>query len=228
MTEAVKAKEPFQFYDRLHLPELTGLKAANLHEFVQLLKLVPDSCIYHHTHQFLQQHQYLSPEPPNDFAYWVTEVLGDGELGEILSSINTVQFPTIRTLREKMITAVEEHLKNKSSAQLRFASEADEFHFVKSVSFIFPINYIAHDLQEFFDIIQKVSGTSIYFHMFEARLRMEKETNDFAFWLSTSVGDKQLADKISRLDPYTYTLEDLRSTITGIIKWKLPKQPSAS
>lgn len=223
MAEALKAKEPFQFYGRLHLAELTGLKAANLHEFVQLLKIVPASCIYHHTHQFLQQNQYLSPEPPNDFAYWVTEVLGDRELGEILSSINTVQFPTIRSFRERMIIAIEEHLKARPSAQIRFAGEADEFHFIKSVSFIFPSSYIAHDLNEFADILSKISLASIYFHMFEARLRLEKETNDFSFWIATSIGDKDLADEISRLDPYTYTLEDLRRTIIGIVKWKLTK-----
>ena len=58
-----KAKEPFKFYTQLHIPELTGLKAANLQELLDLIKTVPGSVIYHHTHRFLQQHQYLSPEP---------------------------------------------------------------------------------------------------------------------------------------------------------------------
>ena len=76
-----KAKEPFKFYTQLHIPELTGLKAANLQELLDLIKTVPGSVIYHHTHRFLQQHQYLSPEPPNDFAYWITGILGEEELG---------------------------------------------------------------------------------------------------------------------------------------------------
>ena len=58
-----KAKEPFKFYTQLHIPELTGLKAANLQELLDLIKTVSGSVIYHHTHRFLQQHQYLSPEP---------------------------------------------------------------------------------------------------------------------------------------------------------------------
>jgi hypothetical protein len=223
MAELIKAKEPFQFYGRLHLSELTGLKALNLHEFVELLKTVPDSCIYYHTHQFLQQHQYLSPEPPNDFAYWVTEMLGDSELGERLSSIDTIQFATLRGLRDKIVSVIEEHLKNRPSAQLRFVEESNEFHFIKSVSVIFPTNHIAQDLKEFVDILQKISAASIYFHIFEARLRLEKETNDFSFWIKTSAGDKELADEIAHLDPYTYTLEDLRRTIIGIIEWKLSR-----
>jgi len=69
MDEKYQAEEPFRFYTRLHLSELTGLRAATLVQFLGLLKTVSGSCIYHHTHRFLQQHQYLSPEPPNDFAY---------------------------------------------------------------------------------------------------------------------------------------------------------------
>src|SRR4030043_2133367 len=95
----IRAQEPFQFYTRLHLSELTGLRAANVSELLALIKTVPGSCIYHHTHRFLQQHQYLSPEPPNDFAYWVSEVLGEDELGEMLASIDTVQNATLRLRR---------------------------------------------------------------------------------------------------------------------------------
>ena len=136
MSELIQAKEPFQFYGRLHLSELTGLQATNLHELLELIKTVPGSCIYHHTHRFLQQHQYLSPEPPNDFAYWVSGTLGDNELGEQLASIDTIQFPTIRSLRDKIADTIEEHLKNRPSAQQRFADEP------QSVSF--------HQIQEFY------------------------------------------------------------------------------
>jgi hypothetical protein len=31
------------------------------------------------------QHQKLSPEPPNDFAHWVTTALQEDELGERLA-----------------------------------------------------------------------------------------------------------------------------------------------
>ncbi len=67
---AVSTTVPFQFYTRLQLSELTGLKASTLPELLTHIRAVPTSCIYYHTHRYLQQHQYLSPEPPNDFAYW--------------------------------------------------------------------------------------------------------------------------------------------------------------
>src|SRR3989304_7929412 len=112
MGDLIRAKEPFRFYTRLHLSELTGSRATTLGQLLDLIKEVSGSSIYHHTHRFLQQHQYLSPEPPNDFAYWVTEVLGEDELGEKLASIDTVQFSTIRSLRERIIAVIENNLKH--------------------------------------------------------------------------------------------------------------------
>ncbi|MFA6282369.1 MAG: DUF5752 family protein [Candidatus Omnitrophota bacterium] len=218
MKELVRAKQPFQFQTRLHLSELTGLRASNLNQLLELIKNVSGSCIYHHTHRFLQQHQYLSPEPPNDFAYWVIEVLGEDELGEKLVSIDTIQFVAIHDLRNAIISVIEEHLENNHLSKLKFASEGEEFHFIKSISFVLPTNYFAYDLKEFSDILEKVTIDSIYFHIFEARLRLERQTNDFSNWIETSLGNKELARRISRLDPYTRTLEDLRKTLIEMVK----------
>ena len=222
MAELIRAKEAFKFHTRLHLSELTGLRASTLGQLVGLIKQVPGSCIYHHTHRFLQQHQYLSPEPPNDFAYWVAEILGEDELGEKLASIDTVQFSTIRDLREAIVTATDDYLKNNALAKLRFAREGEEFHFMKSVSFVIPTNYVAYDLKEFKDILGNITIDSIYFHIFEARLRLERKTNDFSNWIENSIGDKELAEDISKLDPYTHTLEELRKAIIQIIQKRLP------
>ncbi len=120
MSELIKAKEPFVFYTRLHLSELTGLRASTLGQLLELIKEVNGSCIYHHTHRFLQQHQHLSPEPPNDFAYWVTEVLGEDELGERLASIDVIQFTTIRSLREKIVATIEKYLNDNPLARSGF------------------------------------------------------------------------------------------------------------
>lgn len=216
-----KAKTPFRFYTQCHLTELIGLKASTLDELLQLLRTVPGSSIYHHTHRYLQQHQYLSPEPPNDFAYWVREILGDEKLGEMLGSIDTVQFLNIRSLREKLVSTIEFYLKGNPKARLKFADEGEEFHFMKSISFALPTSYAATDLHEFADILKKIPINSIYYHIFEAKLRLEKPTNDFSFWIENALGDEILAEEISRLDPYTYTLEDLRKTILKLIRKRI-------
>ena len=221
MAELIKAKEPFKFYTRLHLSELTGLRATTLTQLLALVKDVPGACIYHHTHRFLQQHQYLSPEPPNDFAYWVTDILGEDELGERLVSIDTMQYSTIRDLRDKIASTIEDYLRDSPFAKLKFSRSGEEFHFIKSVSFILPTNYIVYDLGGFIEVLKKITIDSIYFHIFEARLRLEKPTNDFSYWIENSLGDKELADKISGFDPYTCTLEDLRNRLIQTVEKRI-------
>ncbi len=217
MENLYKAKDPFQFYTRLNLSELTGLKARTLEELLELLRDVSGSCIYHHTHRFLQQHQYLSPEPPNDFAFWVGEVLGEKELAERLASIDTVQFQSIRALREKIIETIGEYLKESPTSKNRFASGAQAFYFIKSVSFVMPTRYTALDAKEFADALGKITVDSLYYHIFESRLRLERGENDFSNWFKNSLGEDEVARSISRLDPYTRTLDDLRKTLIRII-----------
>ena len=215
------AKEPFRFYTRLNLSELTGLRASTLGQLLKLLKQVPGSSIYYHTHRFLQQHQYLSPEPPNDFAYWVSEMIGEDALAEQLASIDTVRFRNIRGLREEIVRTIEAYLKKNPLAKLKFSSEGEEFHFVKAVSFVLPTHNIANDLAEFLKIIRRITIDSIYYHVFEARLRLEQETNDFSNWIAAALGEQELADAITRLDPYTRTLEDLRNSLIAIIEKRM-------
>src|SRR5439155_25994910 len=98
-----KAVKPFDFKSRLNLTLLTGRSARDLPELLENLRTVPGNVIYHHTHHFLVQHQYLSPEPPNDFAYWIANHLQEEELAEELASIDVLRFDTIRALREAII-----------------------------------------------------------------------------------------------------------------------------
>lgn len=211
------AKEPFKFYTEIHLPELTGLKAATLQQLSGLIKTVPAASIYCHTHCFLQQHQYLSPEPPNDFAYWITNILGERELGEALFSIDTVQYATIDELRNEIILTIENHIAKHPRSLQRFAISGEEFHFMKSVSFILQTPYTASDLEEFKAALQKVTLNSIYFHMYGAKLRLRQGMNDFSFWIDDNLSEPDLANKIASLDPYTHTLENLRFALVKLI-----------
>ncbi|MGH7808975.1 MAG: DUF5752 family protein, partial [Candidatus Binatia bacterium] len=89
---------------------LLGVRASTVEQLLAGVQSAPDSSIYFHTHRFLNQHQYLSPEPPNDFAYWTSNVLGDELLGERLWSVDIVRFDSIRALRQQFIEILETHL----------------------------------------------------------------------------------------------------------------------
>jgi len=207
---------PFEFKSRLILTELLGRKAATLPELADGLRNVPLSSIYHHTHRFLQQHHFLSPEPPNDFAYWTTNELNDDLAGEKLASIDVTQFSRLADLRRSLLELLDGYLKTADYNVSRRCPEGEEFHFMSSHIFVIQAGKVAKDVIEFRDALKTVSIHSIYFHMFEAKLRLEKGDNDFSIWLREA-GREREANLISRLDPYTFTLEGLRERLLRIV-----------
>jgi len=214
-----RASNTFRFISLLHLTELTGLKAHNLKEFVNILKTVPDPVIYYHTHHFLEQHFYLTPEPANDFATWVSNSLGDEMLGERLASVDTMGFSSLSTLKDRIVSIIEEYLFQGGANREVIAGQ--EFHFMSSVSVMLPISHQAYDLQEFLTAMREVSLGSLYFHMYESKLRLGHGQNDFSSWLMAEVDEPDLAKEITRIDPYTYSLEGLRSTLIKLIEKRL-------
>ncbi len=207
---------PFEFKSRLILTELLGIRAANLSELREGIKTVPLSSIYHHTHRFLQQHHFLSPEPPNDFAYWATNELNDEVAGEKLASIDIMQFTRLADLRRRFLDLLDEYVMSGDHNPAQRCPDGEEFHFMSSHIFVLPAGRVASDVNEFREALKTVSIHSIYFHMFEAKLRLEKGDNDFSIWLREA-GRGREADLISRLDPYTFTLEGLRARLLRIV-----------
>ncbi len=214
-----KAKIPFNFYSRTQLTELTGLKAKSLRELADILKNAPDPVVYYHTHSFLERHHYLTPEPSNDFAVWVSNALGDEVLGERMTSVNAFEFPNLGALKERLVGIIEEYLATQPN--MREAMPGEEFHFMKSVSVILPIPYVVSDLREFVETLRKISLGSLYFHIFESRLRLGRGLNDFSVWMRDSLEEPELAVEIEKLDPYTYTLEGLRLALIQLIEKRI-------
>lgn len=218
-----KAKEPFRFFTRLSLTAATGVTASDLRELLEGIKTVPDAAVYTHTHRFIQQYQFLVPEPANDFAVWAIEALQDEAAGEKLAAIDTVRYNTIGELRQALATVLEDHLKRHPSA--RSAPKGEEFHFMRSIRFSVPTPYQAENLSEFCEALRKVSISSLYLHVFEARLRPPLGINDFSVWFERDLGEKGLAAKVARLDPYSRTHEALRGDILRMVESRL-QEPS--
>jgi septum formation topological specificity factor MinE len=210
---------PFRFWTRLTLTKLTGRRAADLAELVEVLRDMPPSVVFYHTHHFLVQHQHLSPEPPNDLAFWVTNVLQEELLGERLAAIDTVQFPSLHELRDKIVTVIDAYLETRH--ELRTAPTGEEFHFRDAISFVLPTRHQASTLGEFRDELQRVGYATIAYHLFESRLRVGSVDNDFSRWLDHELGEHELATAIRKLDPYTHTMEGLRQRLLAVIDRRL-------
>ncbi len=205
----------FRFNTKFDQTLLLGKKARNVGELCQGVRSVPDASIYYHTHKFLQQHHYLSPEPPNDFAYWTTQVLNEATLGEQLSSVDIIQFHAIAALRQRIADLLDGYLQ--SVYRSVDAPEGQEFYFMSTQTFVLATRYEARDLAEFAAALRHISIQSIYFHVFDATLRLAQGENDFSLWFRAQ-GKPRLADQLLRLDPYTYTLEGLRQALIAIVE----------
>jgi len=205
----------FQFHTKLDQTILLGIKARNAAGLLEGIRIVPKSSIYYHTHRFLQQHHYLSPEPPNDFAYWVSEVINNAVLGEALSSIDIIQFHSIADLRKQFEEILASHVA--AEEDTADCPHGEEFHFMSSQTFALSTPHVAHDLTEFAEILRRVSINSLYYHIFDARLRLEHDDNDFSLWFK-SLGKPELAEGVRQLDPYSHTLEGLRKRILVMVK----------
>lgn len=213
------APQPFRFCARLALTFAAGRSARTLRQLADGLAAAPDAVVYHHTHHFLRQNQTVTPEPPNDFAWWVTNVLQDELLGERLAAVDTVSFPSLGALRAALIAAMEPSLAGSLAA--KEAPEGRAFHFLSAKRFSLPTAHSARDLGGFAAELKKVSLDSLYLHVFEARLRPPLLVNDFSHWLKEELGEAALADKLREMDPYTQTLEGLRARILDLVERRL-------
>lgn len=206
--------EPFRFCTERHLVELTGLNARNLHQLLSALREVPGSSIFYHTHQRFLSHHFEKPVVYNDFAVWVGEALREDALSEKLAAIDMAAFTSVRQLREAIVLAIEIDLRT-ATGRARECPPGDEFHFCKSKSFIMPLGTAANSIDEFFAILPTLSNNALYFHFLESRLRLEQAANDFSHWLAGR-GQAGLAAEIEALDPYTRSLDELKSEIIEV------------
>ena len=211
---ANQAQRAFIFDTELRLVVLTGLKAHDLSELRELLATVPRSSIFFHTHQQYLAHNFRRPHYNNDFAEWVSRALREEALAEKLAAIDLLAFTAMRELRSAFVEAIDEY-RAKSTTPAPVGRKDEAFHFCRSKSFVLPTGIVADDVPDFFSKLQLITNASLYFHFFEARLRLGRRTSDFSRWLQDR-GREDLATAIDALDPYIRTLDELKQDIIQI------------
>lgn len=120
-------------------------------------------------------HHFETPSFTNDFALWVGEALQEEALGEKLAAIDLLSFTSIRGLRESILVEVDKAIDG-GADRSRNCPARDELHFCRSKSFIMPTGLVADDPQAFFHLLPNVSNVSLFYHFFEARLRLGRAT----------------------------------------------------
>jgi hypothetical protein len=212
----MNSNEPFVFYTERRLVVLTGRRARNIEELLHQLGEVSGSCIFYHTH-YHYLYLVFAFRPPrfyNDFSNWISSALQQEQLAERLAGIDLLSLTSVREIRDAIIKTISEHVRSGNDLR-RECPPGDEFHFCEAKSFIMPIGLIAHDVPELFAKIASVSASSLHFHFFESRLRLERPTNDFSQWLNAR-GETTLARKIDNLNPYSMKLDELKAEIVRL------------
>ncbi len=212
----------FQFHTGRRLVKLCGRRARNLPELLEHLLEVSPASVFYHTHERYLTHHFHNPHFYNDFAEWTSRALQEEATAEKLAAIDMLDFTSLGKLREALVGAIRGSVES-NGGRVRECPPGDEFHFCEVKSFIMPTGMVADDLASFSDHLRHITNSSTFFHFFEARLRLERPTNDFSMWLD-GIGERRLADEIDRIDPYNMTLEHLRQQIYVLCRRRLSEK----
>lgn len=209
------AEVTFKFHECVALTRLTGRKASDILELLEIIKNVSPDSIFHHMHQYFLKPHVIPPEFPNDFAVWVSEALGERGLAEGLANLNPYGFSNIEDVRAGLVRIITEYLNNFPAP--RPVLPGEEFFFNEGVTFIIPTGLEALHRHDMVRLLKEVDSSSIYFHFYEARMRLGKQGDDFSQFLEQCLDCHGLANRIKALDPYMYTTEVLRNKLIDIM-----------
>ena len=211
--------EQFEFKQCISILKSTGKKAKNLQKLRDVIAVVSEECIFHHTYQYFIKGHIL--EYTNDFAHWAGESLEERALSENLSNIDPYVFKTINDLRNELLNVMDYYIEK--FPEPRQAMPGDEFYFNETVTLIFPIGIRAKNLAEFLTAIKYIDAGSIYYHFYEARIRLGSGIDDFSRWIEDAFGKKELVELIRAIDPFMHNLEGIREHITEAVEEEVRK-----
>jgi len=210
------ARAPFYFNSASHLLRIGREKATNLQELLEAVRTCPESSIFQHVFQTLEEHHFIREGFSNDFSHWAFAACNEVELAERLASIDVREFTSIPALRERLVHTIETYLQKNPRSATRAAMEP--FYLMAADVVVVPTPYVGRNLDEFLDCLRKVSIHSIYYHFIDARLRLKLNTNDFSVWLETELDMPMVGERLNRIDIYTSTLEGVRRSILKTVE----------
>jgi hypothetical protein len=161
-----------------------------LEDLLDALRNSPDESISYHMSE------------GNDFAEWVSKVVGDSELAVQLAA---VEYSTPDVTKNNLITLLDSKLESLKHPYLRKVNPEESF-ILKS----------DHDqvlsevclLEELAESLANATADAVSFHM--------SRGNDFAGWVQAAVGDTELAGNIAAIE-YT-TAEETKARIVSAIR----------
>lgn len=110
--------------------------------------------------------------------------------------------------------------------------EKNPFYFYTSSNLVELTGEKANTLEELADLLKRCTGSAIFYHVFqsyrERHFAIEKYHSDFAQWISNSLDEEALAERLGSLDVRDFTtIRGLREAMLQIIEDYLHKYPQS-
>jgi len=213
--------KPFEFFNCVMLISPTGQKASNLKEFLNIIEESEHRVIFHHLYQSPFKHEFKTLEYPNDFAQWAATSLEDMALAEKFANFDPYDFiDDAGDSKLAIVEIIEEHLWD--LVTIPWVRPGFEFYFSSSTTIIFRIGLQAKNLPGFYACIKEAPLGSIYYHFYEARkINKNKNKDDFSVWLKEELDEVEIANEITEIDFYFYSLIESKEKILSIINKRL-------
>jgi hypothetical protein len=201
----------FEFVACSELVQILGLRADDERELAEILEEVSPDSVHYHTRGHFLRHGFVGAPYPNDFATWAAIQVRDRVLGERLSMVSPLDFPSLDALREEILGIIDDHLSHLSIVPRVVFGEP--FEFMQSRVVEVPTGVTADTLETFRAGLAVIPPSAVYFHTIEAPRRLARSETDFAAWLREGLGLTRLTAAFNLVDPYATSLEGLRTEL---------------
>ncbi len=211
--------KPFEFKQAISILKSTGKKANCLSSLREIIPRLSNESIFHHTCQYFLKEHMLGYT--NDFAQWAGESLEERALAERLSNIDPYSFNSINGTRKELLRVIDDYIKDFPDP--RCVLSGQEFYFNETITLIFPVGVRTENLVEFLIALRHIDPGCIYFHFYEARVRLGKGKDDFSKWFEDSLNKKELTKNIRTIDPFMHNIDGIREHIIEMIEEDLKR-----
>lgn len=206
---------PFRFIASLPLIGLTGRSAANVVELLGQLRGATDAMLSYQTYHYHREYPWLGPRYPSRIAYWVSEVLRERALGERLAMIDLRTTAGFADLREQFVSMIDAYLNGKPT--VRDAPPGLELSLCEATSTLVPTGRTAATPDEFLCGLEASTPDEVFHHLIEARWPAHTVEHDPMWWLEQG-GHAAMAERLRSLQPFVFTLEELRVRAIGVFE----------
>jgi len=208
---------PFEIKDCALLARMSGLPAAvNLRELRDRIASCHRDVLYHHFCETPLTPSFDLPDYRNDFAVWAKSRLGDDVLAERLGMVDPYSVEAMEDLRAATLEIIDERLSEVT--MVPWARPGKELYLMQAVTIVFDTGDRITHPDELAAAIGRITNSSIYFHVLEARRRNTPREDDFSAWLRGGEEDwSHYIRAIESIDVTFFTLPELRRKMIEVL-----------